>query len=50
MGVVVANERDIDQIFRFYDQSGNGRVDYKELSKIIEARQTGEEIEVREPV
>jgi Ca2+-binding EF-hand superfamily protein len=42
---VVSNERDLDQIFNFYDQSRDGRIDYKELSRVIEARRNGEELQ-----
>lgn len=31
------DERDFDLIFRYYDKSNDGRIDYKELSKIFTA-------------
>ena len=39
LGVVMPeDERDFDLIFKFYDRSNDGRIDYKELSKIFSAR------------
>jgi Ca2+-binding EF-hand superfamily protein len=32
------DERDFDLIFKFYDRSSDGRIDYKELTKIFSAR------------
>ena len=47
MGVVFpeANEADIEKVFNFYDHNHTGRVDYRELSRVIEARVNGEKFE-----
>ena len=40
IGVVLPeDEKDFEMIFRYYDKSGDGRLDYKELTKIFAARQ-----------
>jgi Ca2+-binding EF-hand superfamily protein len=31
------DERDFELIFKYYDKSNDGRIDYKELSKIFTA-------------
>lgn len=33
-----SDDQDLDMIFAHYDRSGEGRIDYKELSKMLEAR------------
>lgn len=38
MGVVV-DEEDLEQFFQVYDANGNGRLDYKEFSDIVFAKQ-----------
>lgn len=38
IGVVMPDdERDFELIFKYYDKSNDGRIDYKELSKIFTA-------------
>lgn len=44
LGVVLpsgSGDSDLDRIFAHYDESGDGRIDYKELSKMLEARHNG---------
>ena len=41
LGVVLptgSQADDLDHIFAFYDQDGNGQLDYKELAKYIESK------------
>ena len=33
-----SKDDDLDMIFAHYDESGDGAIDYKELAKIIEAK------------
>ena len=38
LGVVMPDdEKDFDLIFKYYDRSNDGRIDYKELTKIFSA-------------
>ena len=38
LGVVMPDdEKDFDLIFKYYDRSNDGRIDYKELTKILSA-------------
>jgi len=35
--VVLADGMDLAQIFEYYDRSGDGRIDYKEFSQILQS-------------
>ena len=36
-----SGDQDLDQIFAHYDKQGQGRIEYKDLSKWLEAKHNG---------
>lgn len=38
IGVVLSNDNALMQIFSHYDKSGDGTLDYRELSRVLEAK------------
>jgi Ca2+-binding EF-hand superfamily protein len=42
IGVVVANDGDVEIIFNFFDKSGDGFIDYKEFIRTFKASSEAE--------
>ena len=42
IGVVVANDCDVEIIFNFFDKSGDGFIDYKEFIRVFKASSEAE--------
>ena len=50
LGVVMptgSRENDLDLIFNHYDEDGSGAIDYKELAKVIDMRNSDEADRIR---